>query len=159
MSEAGRQRRAQLQSLYSEYQSEADFWEKQSKSRESAVETVQKDILVQERIKEIENLTKQYDFSRSYSSVDNSDNRDYSSIDNVDNRDYSSIDNRDYSAVDNRDYSSSDNSDNRDYSSIDKRDYSSIDNRKEILADFEGQRLNIRSLYMQSQQNVFEFQN
>lgn len=102
MSEAGRQRRAQLQSLYSEYQSEADFWEKQSKSRESAVETVQKDILVQERIKEIENLTKQYDFSR---------------------------------------------------------DYSSVDNRREILADFEGQRLNIRGLYMQSQQNVFEFQN
>lgn len=157
MSEAGRQRRAQLQSLYSEYQSEADFWEKQSKSRESAVETVQKDILVQERIKEIENLTKQYDFSRSYSSVDNRDyssvdnrdysavdNRDYSSADNSDNRDYSSIDKRDYSSVSSRNYSSVDNVKNvssRDYSSvnnIDNRDYSSVDNRREILADFEG---------------------
>lgn len=40
MSEEGMRRRRQLQSMYGEYQSEADFWEKQTKSRESAREDI-----------------------------------------------------------------------------------------------------------------------
>ena len=71
MSEEGMRRRRQLQSMYGEYQSEADFWEKQSKSRESAREDIQKNILAQERIREIEALTKKYDFSKGYSSDEN----------------------------------------------------------------------------------------
>lgn len=71
MSEEGMRRRRQLQSMYGEYQTEADFWEKQSKSRESAREDIQKNILAQERIKEIEALTKKYDFSEGYASDEN----------------------------------------------------------------------------------------
>lgn len=71
MSEEGMRRRRRLQSMYGEYQSEADFWEKQSKSRESAREDIQKNILAQERIREIEALTKKYDFSKGYSSDEN----------------------------------------------------------------------------------------
>ena len=71
MSEEGMRRRRQLQSMYGEYQSEADFWEKQSKSRESAREDIQKNILAQERIREIEALTKKYDFSEGYASDKN----------------------------------------------------------------------------------------
>ena len=71
MSEEGMRRRRQLQSMYGEYQTEADFWEKQSKSRESAREDIQKNILAQERIKEIEALTKKYDFSKGYASDEN----------------------------------------------------------------------------------------
>ena len=40
VSEEGMRRRRQLQSMYGEYQTEADFWEKQSKSRESAREDI-----------------------------------------------------------------------------------------------------------------------
>lgn len=71
MSEEGMRRRRQLQSMYGEYQTEADFWEKQSKSRESAREDIQKSILAQERIREIEALTKKYDFSEVYASDEN----------------------------------------------------------------------------------------
>lgn len=71
MSEEGMRRRRQLQSMYGEYQTEADFWEKQYKSRESAREDIQKNILAQERIKEIEALTKKYDFSKGHASDEN----------------------------------------------------------------------------------------
>ena len=71
MSEEGMRRRRRLQSMYGEYQSEADFWEKQSNSRESAREDIQKNILAQERIREIEALTRKYDFSKGYSSDEN----------------------------------------------------------------------------------------
>ena len=71
MSEEGMRRRRQLQSMYGEYQSEADFWENQTKSRESAREDIQKDILAQERIREIEAIAKKYDFSKGYASDEN----------------------------------------------------------------------------------------
>ena len=71
MSEEGMRRRRRLQSMYGEYQSEADFWEKQTKSRESAREDIQKNILAQERIREIEAIAKKYDFSKGYASDEN----------------------------------------------------------------------------------------
>lgn len=70
-SEAGMKRKAEVERSVQIAQQQYDAFNRIAEQRESAREDIQKDILAQERIKEIEALTKKYDFSKGYASDEN----------------------------------------------------------------------------------------
>lgn len=70
-SEAGMKRKAEVERSVQIAQQQYDAFSRIAEQRESSREDIQKDILAQERIKEIEALTKKYDFSKGYASDEN----------------------------------------------------------------------------------------
>lgn len=70
-SEAGMKRKAEVERSVQIAQQQYDAFSRIAEQRESAREDIQKDILAQERIREIEALTKKYDFSKGYASDEN----------------------------------------------------------------------------------------
>ena len=70
-SEAGMKRKAEVERSVQIAQQQYDAFNRIAEQRESSREDIQKSILAQERIKEIEALTKKYDFSKGYASDKN----------------------------------------------------------------------------------------
>lgn len=70
-SEAGMKRKAEVEHAVQIAQQQYDAFNRMAEQRESAREDIQKDILAQQRIREIEALTKKYDFSKGYASDEN----------------------------------------------------------------------------------------
>ena len=70
-SEAGMKRKAEVERSVQIAQQQYDAFNRIAEQRESAREDIQKNILAQQRIREIEALTKKYDFSEGYSSDEN----------------------------------------------------------------------------------------
>ena len=70
-SEAGMKRKAEAERSVQIAQQQYDAFSRIAEQRESSREDIQKDILAQERIKEIEALTRKYDFSKGYASDEN----------------------------------------------------------------------------------------
>lgn len=70
-SEAGMKRKAEVERSVQIAQQQYDAFSRIAEQRESSREDIQKDILAQERIREIEALTRKYDFSKGYASDEN----------------------------------------------------------------------------------------
>ena len=70
-SEAGMKRKAEVERSVQIAQQQYDAFSRIAEQRESAREDIQKDILAQERIREIEAIAKKYDFSKGYASDEN----------------------------------------------------------------------------------------